>query len=211
MFNGKVFLTDLDGVLGGFRPMFCNIFLPNQFGLSIPEEDYHENWALLPWIRDERDAAELRKAFYKDAGKWYMEMPVIQGAEWALRETGKMGFRNEIATSRIEAVRGATTEWIEKYFKGLISEIHMLGLANMVGRDDPERTKGGVCRNRRAYYFTDDSADYCIEAARAGTFAFLFGDYKWNRKIQLCEGDAIVRAENWPELIDFIKHMRGAQ
>jgi uncharacterized HAD superfamily protein len=62
-------------------------------------------------------------------------------------------------------------------------------------------TKTKILAEIGANYLIDDQPKHCIAAAEAGITALLFGDYKWNKDIELKTN--MVRVKNWQEVTEY--------
>jgi uncharacterized HAD superfamily protein len=103
-----------------------------------------------------------------------------------------------IVTSRHIRVRDVTMMWIAQHFQEAFEQIIFLGDSNYRAMMD----KAEVLRELSGVALVDDHADHVIAAARAGFRGILFGEYPWNRHIELPAG--VSRARTWTEVEELL-------
>lgn len=123
-------------------------------------------------------------------------VPVMVHAERVLRVLAKQYDLISI-TARDERWRVATEEWLERMFKGSLSNLYFTGSR----RDGSYKDKGMLCRELGASYLIDDNIDHCQAAINCNVTALLFGSYGWHSNRSMPQG--LVRVNNWQEVKEF--------
>jgi hypothetical protein len=77
---------------------------------------------------------------------------------------------------------------------------------DVITKDSIHQTKGELLKSLGAQYHIDDQPKHCISALQQGIQPLLFGDYSWNRSVELPEG--IVRVKNWQEVTEYFNAER---
>ena len=128
----------------------------------------------------------------------------IEGAVDAITKLSQE-FDLSVITSRTDAMRDSTLDWIELHFSGTFIEVHLTN--NYVLDDRPsKRRKVEVCKEIEAIALVDDSFINVSEAAAEGIAGILFGDFAWNRNVQLPNG--VTRVHDWNEVTDQLLGLR---
>lgn len=104
-------------------------------------------------------------------------MKPVDGALEALLQL-KEHFDLHIVTSRQNKVKDDTIQWIDKYFSGVFSDIH---LGNHYSCEGKSRTKSEICHSIGACLLIDDSLKYAIQCVHDNIPVVLFGNYAWNQ------------------------------
>lgn len=192
----QIIAVDIDDVLSASAEGFAT-FSNKRWDHNIKAEDYSEDWAEV-W-RVSADEARMRAEEVHASG-------VISGYrhfENALPVLVKLKKKYDIVvvTSRRLSIKPETDQWIERHFPNIFKDICYAGIWDG-DKDDAQvsarlkRTKTDVCMAMGANYLIDDQAKHCISAALAGIEVLSFGDYKWNRGIELPEG--VTPVIDWP-------------
>lgn len=104
-----------------------------------------------------------------------------------------------IVTSRTDAMRERTLDWLEEHFPATFIEVHITN--GYVADNRPtKRRKSDVCRELGAVALVDDGFHNVVDVLEVGIKGLLFGDFPWNRNVELPEG--VVRVSNWNEVVD---------
>jgi 5'(3')-deoxyribonucleotidase len=185
---------DIDDVLSNHVEAFV-AFSNKEYGTDLSIDDYNERWPEI-W-KISKYQTELRaKKFH--IPKNVAAYEVKQQAKAALQKLSE-DFDLYIVTARSENLKDTTHEWIEKHFKGIFKEIHIV----QIWFTDKKVTKAEVCKEIGAEYLIDDSVENCNIAANAGIDAILYGDYSWNENESL--HDAVFRCSNWDQVLEYFK------
>ncbi|XP_058079062.1 uncharacterized protein LOC131227306 isoform X2 [Magnolia sinica] len=145
------------------------------------------------------DEADIRvHEFFKTA---YFKKGIhpIPGAHQALLRLST--FCNlSIVTSRQNAIKDHTIEWIEKHYPGLFQEIHF---GNHFALDGQSRSKSEICRSLGAKVLIDDNPRYAVECAEVGIKVLLFdydNSYPWCKTGSETTHPLITKVLNWEEV-----------
>ncbi|KAL8488197.1 hypothetical protein ACS0TY_024470 [Phlomoides rotata] len=137
----KIMLAvDVDEVLGNFVSAL-NKFIAARYSLNHTVSEYHvyEFFKIWNCSRDEADhrVHEFFKTPYFKKGIY-----PIPGAREALEKLSE-SYNLSIVTSRQNAIKDHTIEWIEKHYPGLFKEIHF---GNHFALDGQSRPKSEICK-----------------------------------------------------------------
>lgn len=200
-FKKPVIAVDLDDVLAINVPAFVE-FSNKKWGMNLTLEKYEENW-MKTWGVDWDGLAErtevIKNEFWQTLQHVDEALPVLKN----LSETYKL----VIATSRRREVSQVTKDWINEHFGGLFKEIHHAGIFDdYTGHADYHNraikaTKAELCKQIGADYLIDDHPKHCLGANAVGVKAILFGNYPWNRNIEIPQ--EIIRLQNWAEIKEY--------
>lgn len=194
----KTIAVDLDDVLADSAAKFV-AFSNKQWGTSLEVDDYSEHWAEM-WGIDLEEALERREHIYKEAVQINLE--AFSGVKEILTELGER-FDLIIVTSRPLVLQKGTIQWLEQYYGGLFKDIHFAGIWD--GKHDVDvanlMTKASLIKELGADYFIDDHPKHCFAVAAEGIPAVLFGDYSWNRDLELPSG--VTRAKDWKAVEEY--------
>ncbi|KAL0344974.1 UNVERIFIED_CONTAM: hypothetical protein Sradi_4328700 [Sesamum radiatum] len=123
----------------------------------------------------------------------------IPGAQKALQNLSKF-CNSSIVTSRQNAIKDHTVEWIEKHYPGLFQEIHF---GNHFALDGQSRPKSDICMSLGAKVLIDDNPRYAIECAEVGIKVLLFNyenSYPWCKTDDIREHPLVTKVGYLPEL-----------
>lgn len=70
-------------------------------------------------------------------------------------------FELVIATSRHKAVHDQTLKWLDTYFEGIFSNMHMAGIFDDGQEGSHLKTKADLIRGIKADYLIDDQPKHC--------------------------------------------------
>ncbi|RZC89893.1 hypothetical protein C5167_028959 [Papaver somniferum] len=123
----------------------------------------------------------------------------LPGAQVTLHKLSK--FCNlSVVTSRQNAIKDHTIEWLEKHFPGLFQEIHF---GNHFALDGISRPKSEICRSLGAHVLIDDNPRYALECAEAGIRVLLFdyeNSYPWSKSESAALHPMVTKVHNWDEV-----------
>ncbi|GAU50934.1 hypothetical protein TSUD_411310 [Trifolium subterraneum] len=123
----------------------------------------------------------------------------IPGAQMALQKLSRFCDLS-VVTSRQNAIKDHTIEWIENNFSGLFDGIHF---GNHFALDGASRPKSEICRSLNAKVLIDDNPRYAIECAEAGIRVLLFdyeNSYPWSKTELAYQHPLVHKVENWEEV-----------
>ncbi|CAL5375677.1 unnamed protein product [Camellia sinensis] len=192
-----VVAVDVDEVLGNFVSAL-NRFIADRYSLNHSVSEYHvyEFFKIWNCSRDEADTRvhEFFKTSYFKTG-----IHPIPGARQALQKLSR--FCNlSVVTSRQNAIRDHTIEWIEKHYKGLFQEIHF---GNHFALEGQSRPKSDICRSLGAKVLIDDNPRYAMECAEVGIRVLLFdyeNSYPWCKIESVNQHPLVTKVNSWEEV-----------
>ncbi len=199
--------VDIDDVLAAFAKGFTD-FSNQKWGTHLTPDDYNEHWAVV-WGVDEQEAKKRGKIIHANATKILGGLSHDPNAKSTLVKLAKK-YKLVIVTSRRRAIQKDTLEWLDKHFKGIFAELHFAGIWDDLEKDLKFRlkaTKAEIVKQIGADYLIDDQPKHCFAAAEAGIMSLLFGDYRWNRSVQLPKG--VIRVKSWQEVLEYFNNEKG--
>ncbi|XP_058079060.1 uncharacterized protein LOC131227306 isoform X1 [Magnolia sinica] len=189
--------VDVDEVLGSFLSAL-NKFIADRYASKHSVSEYYVYEFFRIW-KCSRSEADIRvHEFFKTA---YFKKGIhpIPGAHQALLRLST--FCNlSIVTSRQNAIKDHTIEWIEKHYPGLFQEIHF---GNHFALDGQSRSKSEICRSLGAKVLIDDNPRYAVECAEVGIKVLLFdydNSYPWCKTGSETTHPLITKVLNWEEV-----------
>jgi 5'(3')-deoxyribonucleotidase len=183
---------DLDDVLASHVESFV-AFSNANYGTNLGVEDYNDHWADLWHV--EYDEIERRAAEFH-IPETVAAFNVKEEARKALQQISASRDLY-IVTARSQKLADTTTDWVDKYFKGLFKGVHLLS----VWEPNNTITKLDICKQIGASCLIDDLPRHCNLAAEGGVDAILFGDYAWNRNEAISNG--VTRCKSWDEVLAY--------
>lgn len=195
----QIIAIDLDDVLGAENEA-VRLFANERYGLNhAPEDyladgDYGSYWEGI-WRVDETEAKKRYEEYVAAGGKYHHEL--IPGTEDAVIML-KQHYELVIVTVRGNRHIEATKKWVQRHFPDVFKGIEFVPLWDTA---DKKATKASICEKIGASYLIDDHIGHCRLAAEAGIQCLLFGDYGWNRKVDL--PPRVVRARDWQEVLEY--------
>ncbi|XP_028786898.1 uncharacterized protein LOC114742851 isoform X2 [Neltuma alba] len=192
-----VVAVDVDEVLGNFLSAL-NRFIADRYSSNYSVSEYHVYEFFKIW-NCSRDEADVRvHEFFKT--QYFMSgIQPIPGARKALEELST-SCSLSVVTSRQNAIKDHTIEWIEEYYPGLFQEIHF---GNHFALDGLSRPKSEICRSLGAKVLIDDNPRYAVECAEAGIRVLLFdyqNSYPWCNTDVADGHPLITRVTNWQQV-----------
>jgi FMN phosphatase YigB (HAD superfamily) len=160
-------------------------------------EDFTEHLAEM-WQVDQQEA-ERRWHEYIHSGSME-QYDAIPGALAVLRQL-QGHYRIIAVTSRREILVEMTERWLSSNYPELVERVIS---SNVYGKGDPhahKRTKADILKEMGAAYLIDDQPKHCNGAAGVGVQAILFGDYPWNRDVELADG--VTRCKDWAAVEEY--------
>ena len=106
-------------------------------------------------------------------------------------------------TSRRESLLDITERWLDRYYPGLIAEVHSAGI---YGRDLPDShllTKADKLLSLGADFLVDDQPKHCIGAHEAGIRSILFGGYPWQTSVDV--PDRVMKCRDWQAVTSYFE------
>ncbi|KAH1201052.1 hypothetical protein GmHk_17G047852 [Glycine max] len=174
-----VVAVDVDEVLGNFVSAL-NKFIADRYSSNYSVSEYH--------------VYEFCKTPYFKSG-----IHPLPGAQMALQKLSRFCSLS-VVTSRQNAIKDHTIEWLEKNYPGLFHEIHF---GNHFALDGVSRPKSEICRSLNAKVLIDDNPRYAIECADVGIRVLLFdyeNSYPWCKNESVDQHPLVTRVKNWEEV-----------
>lgn len=202
--NKPVIAVDIDDVLAANAEGFAN-FSNKKWGTKLTADDYDEHWAQM-WQVDYEEENRRREVIIEH--KLFIKHRFFNEAKPVLKKL-KQSYRLIIVSSRGPRIREDTVEWLTKEYGNLFEEIHFAPIWDDVTKHTLEKlkyTKADFLLELGADYLIDDQPKHCLAAVKAGIKTILFGDYKWNRHVELLPN--MVRAKNGHEVSEYFNEAR---
>ncbi|KAI3833619.1 hypothetical protein MKX03_010663 [Papaver bracteatum] len=192
-----VVAVDVDEVLGNFVSAL-NRFIADRYSSSHSVSEYHVYEFFKIW-NCSRDEADIRVHEFFKTPYFKTGIHPLPGAQATLHKLSK--FCNlSVVTSRQNAIKDHTIEWLEKHFPGLFQEIHF---GNHFALDGISRPKSEICRSLGAHVLIDDNPRYALECAEAGIRVLLFdyeNSYPWSKSETAALHPMVTKVHNWNEV-----------
>ncbi|XP_058108270.1 uncharacterized protein LOC131251530 [Magnolia sinica] len=184
-------------VLGSFLSAL-NKFIADCYASKHLVSEYYVYEFFRIWKCSRTEANIRVHEFFKTA---YFKKGIhpIPGAHQALLRLST--FCNlSVVTSRQNAIKDHTIEWIKKHYPGLFQEIHF---GNHFALDGQSRSKSKICRSLGAKVLIDDNPRYAVECAEVGIKVLLFdydNSYLWCKTGSKTTHPLITKVHNWEEV-----------
>ncbi|KAI8553241.1 hypothetical protein RHMOL_Rhmol05G0000700 [Rhododendron molle] len=196
--TGKVVVAvDVDEVLGSFVSAL-NRFIADRYSLNHSVSEYHVYEFFKIW-NCSRDEADIRVHEFFKTSYFKTGIHPIPGARQTLQKLSR--FCNlSVVTSRQNAIRDVTIEWIEKHYPGLFHEIHF---GNHFALEGQSRPKSDICRSLGAKVLIDDNPRYALECAEVGIRVLLFdyeNSYPWCKIESVNQHPLVTKVHSWEEV-----------
>ncbi|XP_026438797.1 uncharacterized protein LOC113337296 isoform X2 [Papaver somniferum] len=175
-----------------------NRFIADRYSSSHSVSEYHIYEFFRIW-NCSRDEADIRVHEFFKTPYFKTGIHPLPGAQVTLHKLSK--FCNlSVVTSRQNAIKDHTIEWLEKHFPGLFQEIHF---GNHFALDGISRPKSEICRSLGAHVLIDDNPRYALECAEAGIRVLLFdyeNSYPWSKSESAALHPMVTKVHNWDEV-----------
>ncbi|KAG5546939.1 hypothetical protein RHGRI_012843 [Rhododendron griersonianum] len=205
-----VVAVDVDEVLGNFISAL-NRFIADRYSLNHSVSEYHVyeffkvyhilafKLVLCHIWNCSRDEADIRVHEFFKTSYFKTGIHPIPGARQTLQKLSR--FCNlSVVTSRQNAIRDITIEWIEKHYPGLFHEIHF---GNHFALEGQSRPKSDICRSLGAKVLIDDNPRYALECAEVGIRVLLFdyeNSYPWCKIESVNQHPLVTKVHSWEEV-----------
>jgi 5'(3')-deoxyribonucleotidase len=193
--------VDIDDVLAANAEGFVK-FSNERWGTHLTVDDFTENWAEMWQVEHDEWIARRHQVIDSRVHLTYRS---FDEALPVLKRLAKK-YKLVIVSSRSKQISKDTTEWIERYFGDVFSEIHYAKIWDDMDQPIDEKiklTKKDVLQQVGADYLIDDQIKHCVAAAEAGIKALLFGDYAWNKLTNLPDG--VTRVKDWAGVEEYFR------
>ncbi|XP_055822455.1 uncharacterized protein LOC129891203 [Solanum dulcamara] len=192
-----VVAVDVDEVLGNFVSAL-NEFVADRYSSYHSVSEYHVYEFFKIW-KCSRDEADIRVHEFFKTSYFKTGIRPIPGARQTLQKLSR--FCNlSIVTSRQNAIKDHTIEWIERHYPGLFQDMHF---GNHFALNGQSIAKSDICRSLGANVLIDDNPRYAIECAEVGIKVLLFdyeNSYPWSKSESLNGHPMVKKVHNWGEV-----------
>ncbi|KAJ8543048.1 hypothetical protein K7X08_005571 [Anisodus acutangulus] len=192
-----VVAVDVDEVLGNFVSAL-NEFVADRYSAYHSVSEYHVYEFFKIW-KCSRDEADIRVHEFFKTSYFKTGIRPIPGARQTLQKLSR--FCNlSIVTSRQNAIKDHTIEWIERHYPGLFQDMHF---GNHFALNGQSIAKSDMCRSLGATVLIDDNPRYAIECAQVGIKVLLFdyeNSYPWSKSESLNGHPMVKKVHNWGEV-----------
>ncbi|XP_074581108.1 uncharacterized protein LOC141837632 [Curcuma longa] len=189
--------VDVDEVLGSFLSVL-NKFIADRYSSNHSVAEYYVYEFFKVW-KCSRAEADIRVHEFFKTSYFKSGIRPIPGAQHALHNLST--FCNlSVVTSRQNAIKDHTVEWIEEHYPGLFQEIYF---GNHFALDGVSRPKSDICRSLGAHVLIDDNPKYAIECAEIGMRVLLFdyhNSYPWCKSDSAISHPLVTKVHNWQEV-----------
>lgn len=189
-----VLAVDIDDVMAPFGPAFLDRY-NKEHGTSHQSEDFPYYYFVkdLYGLSDDDDAERYVTEFVQWATS--NNIPLDGKAVDAIRKLENY-YDIYVITSRHPEVYKITRDWLQRQLPDVFKDVHFI-------RARAEKTsKPQICREIGAKVLIEDHPDHVQECAKYGVRGLLFGDYPWNRNIELPEN--VQRVKDWNEVLEIL-------
>ncbi|XP_006828604.2 uncharacterized protein LOC18423926 [Amborella trichopoda] len=189
--------VDVDEVLGSFLSAL-NKFIAARYASNHLVSEYHVYEFFRIW-NCSRSEADIRVHEFFTTPYFKTGIHPIPGARRALMNMSTY-CNLSVVTSRQNAIKDHTIEWIEKHYPGLFQEIHF---GNHFALDGKSRPKSEICRSLGAQVLIDDNPRYALECAEEGMKVLLFdydNTYPWSKTGSATSHPLVTKVHNWQEV-----------
>lgn len=189
-----VVAVDVDEVLGNFVSAL-NRFIADRYAANHSVSEYHVYEFFKIW-KCSRDEADLRVHEFFKTSYFKTGIHPLPGAKETLHKLSGV-FNLSIVTSRQNAIKDHTIQWIENHFPGLFQEIHF---GNHFALNGESRPKSEICRSLGAKVLIDDNPRYALECAEVGIRVLLFdyeNSYPWCKTQSIDQHPLVTKVHNW--------------
>lgn len=192
-----VVAVDVDEVLGSFLAAL-NRFIAERYSWNHSVSEYHVYEFFKIWNCSREKANILVHEFFTTH---YFQDGIhpIPGARDALQNLSSFCSLS-VVTSRQDAIKNHTLEWIEKFYPGLFEQIHF---GNHFALQGQSRPKSEICRSFGAQVLIDDNPRYASECADDGMRVLLFdydNSYPWCKTGVDQSHPLVTKVHNWQEV-----------
>lgn len=167
------------------------------WGTGLTIESYSENWHPLWQV----DAVEGKRREGVILDMFVTSEPFAEVRHVLEGLTEK--YTLVVTTSRSNSIADQTKNWLDRHYDGIFTDAHFAGIwdgDNSQGHEKLNLTKADLLKKIGATHLIDDHPKHCFAAAKIGIPAILFGEYPWNRDVEL--PDNVTRCIDWQAVQD---------
>lgn len=199
-----IIAVDVDEVLSVGAQAFVD-FSNTRWGTRLTINDIDEDWCKM-WQVDKAEALRRSKEYHESG---VISTFTAYDAALPVLEHLKNDYSLVITTSRNRLVSSETRAWLNERYPGIFDEVYFSGIFDChSGYEDAATcTKASLHKKIGASYVIDDQPKHCIGAVGVDARAILFGNYAWNREVDLPAG--VTRCDNWEEVREYFDELQG--
>uniref|UniRef100_A0A1J3E5H1 Uncharacterized protein n=1 Tax=Noccaea caerulescens TaxID=107243 RepID=A0A1J3E5H1_NOCCA len=196
--NDKIVVAvDIDEVLGNFVSAL-NRFIADRYLSNHSVSEYHVYEFFKIW-NCSRNEADIRVHEFFKTSYFKKGIHPLPGAHKTLHKLSRYCDMS-VVTSRQNAIKDHTLEWLDIHFPGLFKQIHF---GNHFALHGESRPKSEICRSFGAEILIDDNPRYAEECANIGMKVLLFdyeNSYPWSKTESVDRHPLVTRVHNWEEV-----------
>ncbi|KAJ0251980.1 Uncharacterized protein HA466_0128530 [Hirschfeldia incana] len=196
--NDKIVVAvDIDEVLGNFVSAL-NKFIADRYLSNHSVSEYHVYEFFRIW-NCSRNEADIRVHEFFKTSYFKKGIHPLPGAQNTLHKLSRY-CELSVVTSRQNAIKDHTLEWLDMHFPGLFKQIHFGNHFALHGESKP---KSEICRSFGAEILIDDNPRYAEECANIGMKVLLFdydNSYPWSKTESVDRHPLVTRVHNWEEV-----------
>lgn len=132
----------------------------------------------------------------------YHNLPLVRGAREGIADLAKE-HRLCAVTGRQNILKGITLKWLDENFPKTFEKVEFTN--NYAKDGTPPLSKGDVCKNLECEVLIDDDTRY-VEPILDNRVKLILFNKPWNAHLRM--PPSIRRANNWPEIISFVKELK---
>ena len=187
-----IIAIDLDEVIANTTPALIR-YHNATYGTSLVFDDFvnYEWWQVWGGTREQ----SVQKFLDFVESSYFNEITPVEGAPETIEQLQK-NHTLHIVTSRQTELESVTLSWVEKYFPGVFSGLHIANHAQWA-ISGKTRTKVEICHELQASLLIEDSLVFAKECEQDHIPVLLL-DYPWN-KGQLPTNTK--RVQSWEEIL----------
>ncbi|KAG5412880.1 hypothetical protein IGI04_000447 [Brassica rapa subsp. trilocularis] len=192
-----VVAVDIDEVLGNFVSAL-NKFIADRYLSNHSVSEYHVYEFFRIW-NCSRNEADIRVHEFFKTSYFKKGIHPLPGAHTTLHKLSRY-CELSVVTSRQNAIKDHTLEWLDLHFPGLFKHIHFGNHFALHGESKP---KSEMCRSFGAEILIDDNPRYAEECANIGMKVLLFdydNSYPWSKTESVDRHPLVTRVHNWEEV-----------
>ncbi|KAL0739356.1 hypothetical protein Bca4012_015566 [Brassica carinata] len=196
--NDKIVVAvDIDEVLGNFVSAL-NRFIADRYLSNHSVSEYHVYEFFKIWNCSRNEADVRVHEFFKTS---YFKKGIhpLPGSHKTLHKLSRY-CELSVVTSRQNAIKDHTLEWLDMHFPGMFKQIHFGNHFALHGESKP---KSEICRSFGAEVLIDDNPRYAEECANIGMKVLLFdyeNSYPWSKSESVDRHPLVTRVHNWEEV-----------
>jgi len=170
---------DCDDVLADFEPALVRWYNEN-FQPNLAPGDLTPNHLIWENIVGLEKSKKIWELFANP--DFALSLLPVEGAQEGVQTLYQKGAELYVITSRSVTPDERTTEWLKRYFPGMIKEVLYGSSYGALGR----KTKGELCLDKKLNLFVDDLPRHLRDVNVVGIPGLLY-TRKWNEEFQETE------------------------